>query len=425
MNDELLQPPKGFRDYPPEEEIIIKKMLKTIETELQNYGFLPMRTSSIQNHEVLAGKFANSEETDVFKEIYFFEDKGGRKLGLRYDLTVPLGRIMASNPKMTLPFKRYEIGTVWRDGPVKLGRLREFTQCDADIVGIESQAAEAELLALATSILKKLEIKFKIELGNRKILESLLDYCEIKDKKAMITIDKLKKIGVEGVKQELKERGIQQASIEKIKKYIQLKGEEALQQLEKTLTDDNGKKGVEEVKQLLEYCKDFKIENIEFTPSLARGLDYYTGSVFELFFAESKITSSIGAGGRYENLIKNFGGRQIPATGITLGLDVIMEELKKNRAKTFIQTLVISIKALNKAIIIAQTLRENRISTIIDYNEKGLSKNLEYASKQSIPYVIIIGEQEIKQNKVTLRNMNTGEQKTLSMEQVIQQLQNA
>ncbi|MCL5011581.1 MAG: histidine--tRNA ligase [Candidatus Marsarchaeota archaeon] len=423
MNDELLQPPKGFRDYAQEEEIARKKILKIIENEFINYGFLPIQTSAVESFEVLSGKFANSEDTDVFKEIYFFEDKGGRKLGLRYDLTVPFGRVIASNPKIPLPFKRYEIGLVWRDGPVKVGRYREFTQCDADIVGVEGGIAEAELFALAQSVFKKLDLKFSIEVGNRKVLDSFLQFCGVKSKKAMITIDKLKKIGFDGVEKELKERGVSSESIERIKQYSLLKGDASLQELGKILTDENGIKGLNEVKEVLNYCKAFKVENVEFDLFMARGLDYYTGTVFEAFLAGDKITSSIAAGGRYENLIKDFGGRQMPATGISFGVDVLLEGLNKT-SKTNVKVLVIPIKNISNSIKIIQTLRENSISSLIDYSERSLGKNLEYASKQEIPFVIIVGDQELKEGKVVFRNMSTGEQKTITIEQAVQQLQN-
>jgi histidyl-tRNA synthetase len=427
MNDELLQPPKGFKDYLQEEEITRKKILNIIENEFINYGFTPIQTSAVENFEVLSSKFANSEETDVYKEIYFFEDKGGRKLGLRYDLTVPLGRVIASNPKTLLPYKRYEIGLVWRDGPVKTGRYREFTQCDADIVGLENGAAEAELLAMAQTIFKKLDVKFKIEIGNRKILESILKNTGVENdkiRKTMISLDKLKKIGFNKVEEELKQKQIPLQTIKKIENYSNLKGVEALKQLKQTLKDENGLKGLKEIEEVLNYCETLQVQNIEFNPFLARGLDYYTGTVFEIFFTDQPITSSIAAGGRYENLIKNFGGRQLTATGITFGLDVILEGVKKTNTKTIAKVLVIPIKNLNDSIKITQTLRENNISTLIDYNDKGVSKNLEHASKQGIPFAIIVGSNELKEGKIVLRNLNTGEQQIITLQQAIQQLQN-
>ncbi len=424
MNDELLQPPKGFRDYPPEEAVVRRKILSVIEGEFKNYGFLPMQTSSIQNQSVLTGKFANSEDTDVFNEIYLFEDRGGRKLGLRYDLTVPLGRILASNPKMSLPFKRYEIGTVWRDGPVKTGRLREFTQCDADIIGVEGSVAEAELFALAQSVFAKLGVKFRIEFGNRKVLESLLQYCGINDRKAMITIDKLKKIGVSGVEEELKQREVNSESIGKLRKYLDLKGVEALQEIKKIVKDESGLKGVSEVEELIKYCEELEISNAEFTPSLARGLDYYTGNVFEFFLVESEVTSSIGGGGRYENLVKNFGGRQVTATGMAFGLDVLFEALKKEKQEPQVRVMVIPIKNFNKTLRITKALRDNGIPSITDYSGKSLSKNLDYASRQGIPFTIIAGEQELKENKIVLRNMKTGEEKKVSVKEAVDILKN-
>jgi histidyl-tRNA synthetase len=299
-----------------------------------------------------------------------------------------------------MPFKRYQIASVWRDGPLKTGRYREFTQCDADIVGVDSLRADAECVALTQSVFDALGLKVKMRVNNRKFLDELLKKAGVAEEKwlsALLSIDKLEKIGKQGVEAELKGKDINGKIIELIEK---------------------AKKPSGEIAELLDYCKELGVRDdfVVFDASLARGLNYYTGTVFECYLSDSKIKSSVCGGGRYDDLIAKFSGRKenIPAVGISFGVDVIGEAVEAKR-KTVVQAFVIPIKTTAKAIAIAQELRAMGVNCSVDLMERSISKNLDYASKQGIPFAVLVGELELKQGKVKLRNLESGEEKLVSV----------
>jgi len=420
---------KGVRDFPAEEKIIRNNMMKKIETVFENYGFNPLETPSFERLDVLAAKFGAGETSDAMKEIFSFQDQGKRKLGLRFDLTLPLSRFVAMNPNIKLPFKRYEIGRVFRDGPIKLGRYREFWQCDADIVGVKGTSAETELVLMALDVFKKINLDAYIEVNNRKLLNGILKTLKISaDKdKVIIILDKLSKIGLAGVEKELYELGVPKEKTKELTDIFDIRGttSQILDKLEKRMNDSEGVEGIKELRELFNALESKK-ENVKLNISLARGLSYYTGTVFEGFLKSNKIRSSICGGGRYDNMIGLFSNnKSFPAVGISFGIEPITEFVKiskNNHKKSVTKVFVVPIKTFDKSLEIAQNLRSNGINTEIDLMDRGLSKNLSYANSFGIPFVVFVGEEELKQKKVKLRDTNTGKEELLTVDQIVKKL---
>ncbi|MBD3202690.1 histidine--tRNA ligase, partial [Candidatus Woesearchaeota archaeon] len=389
-------------------------------------------TPVIERLDNLKAKFAAGEESDAFKEIFTFKDQGERDLGLRFELTLSLCRFIAMNPNIKLPFKRYEIGRVYRDGPVKLGRMREFWQCDVDIIGSDSMLADAQVLAIVKEVFNKLDFEITIEVSNRKLLNGILEYSGVSEEKrhsAMISIDKLKKIGAEEVNTELKEKGIKKQAIERINKILNIKGtrDSRIDKLKKLIDNDTGKQGIKELEELFEYLDFLKVKSYEFNHTLARGLGYYTGPIYEAFLKDSKITSSVVGGGRYDEYIGNFLGktREIPATGLSFGLEPITEAVKlrqKEFPKSVSQVFIIPIGTKEKSLEILQTLRKAGINVETDVMKRGISKNLDYANVMGIPYVIFIGENELKQDSVKLKHMKSGKEEMVKLDELVSSL---
>jgi len=412
-----LQNPKGTRDINVDEKIQINRIIKIITGVFEKYGFNPLQTTILEKYETLSAKYAGGSE--ILKETFKLNDQGKRNLGLRYDLTVPLARYVAMNPNIKMPFKRYELGQVFRDGPIKPGRYREFIQCDADVVGSSSMLADAECAAMASEIFSKLNFKFIIRVNNRKILDAILEAYNISENKretVILSIDKLDKIGVSGVKKELSSKGFKN-----LDKMLNLIFTNDLDDIKKVIKNQDG---INEIKETLNFCKLLNAKNVKFDSSLARGLAYYTGTIFEVFAENSKINSSIAAGGRYDNMVGDFiGNKKIPAVGISFGIDIILDVIKdlskEDYVKNVVEFYLIPINTLNESLSILQKLRSSNLKCDIDLNSRGISKNLEYANSLSIPYVIFIGKEELKQNKVKLRDMKTGKEKLLTVTELI------
>lgn len=415
---------KGVRDFLPEEAIPRKRIIETLKAIFEKYGYSPLETPAIERIDVLSAKFAGGAE--IMKEIFRVEDQGGRELALRYDLTVPMAKVVGMNPTLPKPFKRYQIQPVWRDGPVKLGRYREFMQCDVDVVGTKSMLAEAEILAIVAEFFAKISMDITIRVSNRKLMNGILDYAGIKENKmdAILSIDKLEKFGIDAVKKEMEQKGFDEKAIDAVLKILEIRGSnlDMLEKTEKLMKNEaDGKEGIKELRELLEYCElmDVKIK-LDF--SLARGLEYYTGPVFEVFMNDSKVTSSAAGGGRYDKMIGMFIGRgEYPATGISFGIEPIFEALKERKkatSKTVTEALVIPIGTLKEAIKLANEMRASGIRTEIDLLERGISSNLNYANSLGIPYVVFLGKKELAEKKVKLRDMRSGEEKLLAASEV-------
>jgi len=406
---------KGFRDFLPEEMAIRQKVIDTLEKVFESYGYEPLETPSLEYAETLLGKYG--EEAD--KMVYTFKDKGKRDIGLIYDLTVPASKVLALySQKINLPFKRYQIQRIWRAEKPQKGRYREVLQCDVDSFGTSSPLADAEIVAIIYDCLKKLNFKkFSIRINSRQVLFKLMKDLGIAQEKQQLSIfrslDKLEKVKINEVKKELKNKGLSQEKINKLFTLI------------KTAKPDNN------LKQLFNYLKSFCVNKkyYQFDPSLVRGLDYYTGPIFETYVAEPKI-GSITGGGRYDKLVADLGGPDIPATGTTIGLDRICDVIKEKNlipdlspTPTKILVTIFSSEYLEKSIELVSKLRKAEINTELYLEpEAKLDKQLKYANRKNIPFVIILGPEEIKKKVITLRNMKAKSQEQLTIKKLLEKM---
>ena len=414
-----LQNLKGTTEYLPNEQASRDIVIQTLKNVFEKYGFLPVETPILCSFELLSSKYAGGAE--ILKEVYKLKDQGERDLGLRYDLTVPFARMISANQSINLPFKRYEIGKVFRNGPVKKGRCREFTQCDVDVCGIRGRLIEAEFFQMAEECFSKLNLEIEIKWSNRKYLSGLIDEAGINcnlSSKFILAVDKLEKIGYEQVYKELLELGISEQSVNKFFELSKLN----IQQIKEKASSSILKEGCEEVLELDKIIKDLNLKSCVFSPTLARGLEIYTGTVWEIFDRTGKITSSLGGGGRYDEIIGKFigDGNTYPAVGMSFGLEpitVLTKDKKENNS--IVDVSIFSFNKNAQTLKIAKILRDECIKTTIDFNHNKLKKFLETSSNLNIPYVLIIGEDEIKENKVTIRNLKKSEQKTCSLTEAI------
>jgi len=422
---DLLQP-KGVRDFSPEEKIARDSVLAILKKHFERYGFNPLETPILERYEVLASKYAGGAE--ILKETFKLIDQGERELCLRYDLTVPLARYVAMNPNVKLPFKRYAIGTVYRDGPIKLGRYREFYQCDCDIVGANSAAADAQCIQLGLAVFSELGMEYNAYINSVALLKTILQLDGAPEEKLidiMLILDKLKKIGEEGIVQELETIMVPGGCVRRIIAIAQLNtNNEKLA----AIADAYGAiPELDRVRQILQLVPD---NHVIFDPSLSRGLAYYTGVVFETYLNNSQITCSVSSGGRYDHMIGNFLEKpdDYPAVGISFGLEPITDALrllKKEHQKTVVQVFVLPIKTPRESNSLAQELRQAGINTDIDLLDRGITKNLDYANMLGIPFVVFVGKKELEQEMYKLKNMTTGEELMLKKNDLIRQLTKA
>jgi histidyl-tRNA synthetase len=402
-----LENARGVRDIEAKDQLLREYVVDTLRTIFKKYGFSPLDTPIIERY-------------DAMSETYQLQDNGKRELGLRFDLTVPLSRYIGMNPVMKMPFKRYQIGKVYRDAPVRKGRYREFTQIDIDIIGSSDETSDATCISVALEVFRTLGIDVEIRISNRKFLSALLESYGIDENKresVMITIDKLDKIGKEGVLKELEEKGV--AERENILRDISITGSND-EKVNYYLSNKCDATGLDELKKVMSYVDD---ESVVFMPSLVRGLAYYTGTVFEVYAKE--LDSAITAGGRYDNLIGSYldGKKEFPAVGISFGLDRIVDVMKQvNREEMQQETQVLVVPLPNtkkESFGIAQELRKAGINTDIDMMSRNVSKNLTNASKAGLPYAIIVGEDELAANVVSLKDLECGEEKKVPLSQAI------
>jgi len=444
--------PQGTRDFAAETLRRRRFIMDTIKETFELYGFEPLETPSMENLETLMGKYGDEGDKLIFKilnngldhpskkekALIDFENvlagknnKNITERALRYDLTIPFARFMAMNQgKLTIPYKRYQIQPVWRADRPQKGRYREFMQCDADVAGTYSLIADVELAKIYADVFEKLNIEVDIKINSRKILFALAEVCGSVDNMNAITIaiDKLEKIGIEKVKEELKANGLSEKSIEKIENYINIQGSnsEKLEKIE-TITggSETGKKGIEELKFILGFLNNEDSKqtiNLDFT--LARGLNYYTGTIYEVKAKDVQI-GSIGGGGRYDDLTGLFGVPNMPGVGISFGLDRIyevMEELNifpgNVNQSTEVLFFNLGEKESKHAFYLMQKLRHEEISCELFYENSKLEKQFKYATKKNISYAVIIGSKEMEEQKCVVKNLLTGEQQTISETQL-------
>tara|TARA_Y100000310_G_scaffold240125_1_gene243928 strand:+ start:1186 stop:2463 length:1278 start_codon:yes stop_codon:yes gene_type:complete len=421
-----LQRARGTRDLMPEDAIVLREAVDVLARNFALFGFNPIQTPLLERSDVLASKYTGGSE--ILKEMFTLKDQGKRDLALRYDLTVPFSRFVAMNPQLKLPFKRFQIGRVFRDGPIKASRYREFSQCDCDVVGTKSIAADAECVELFLKAYKELGLDVVVRVNNRKILDEAMDVLKIKEKDrqgVILAIDKLDKKGKKEVVDEIASLGIPKKSINGLFKVFDVKGSNSakLKEVEKIVGKDS--EGLKEIKTLLQLCP---YKNVVFLPSLARGLAYYTGTIFEIYLKDESIKSSIGSGGRYDKMIGDLMGSKVPfpAVGCSFGLDVIVDALKAKRKKvkkSVVDVYVVPVGLEVKDVWpIIKELRENGVSCDLSFKAKGVTKALKFANAYDMPYVVIVGENELKKKKVTLKDMNKGSEKLVSLKQVVKEI---
>lgn len=398
---------KGTSDSLPQKEVIKRRVINTLTDTFEKFGYLPLDSTILCYYDLLASKYSGGSE--ILKEIYTLKDQGDRKLGLRYDLTVPFSKVISMNAgkEITLPFKRYEVGKVFRDGPVKTGRAREFYQCDVDVCGIEGSYIEAEMLSMTVLAYKRLDIDVYIEINNRKLLQGFIVDAGIPEELAsnvILSVDKLAKIGENGVRKELGEYKILDDKLNKLFSYFKCSLEE-LDNLD--IKNDYFIEGRNEIKELFGYLKKLSITECRFTPYLARGLEIYTGTVWEVFDEKQRLTCAIGGGGRFDKIITNFinDGNSYPAVGISFGIVPICEILAETSEKSLYDLLVIPMDTNIECLKLANCLREKGIKVVIEMNKRKIKKVLESANKNNIPYVIILGENEVKTKSLEIKDM--------------------
>ncbi len=424
----------GFMELLPQEQILFNQMKEKIQKTYEKFGFLPIDTPIIESTEVLLAKAGGETE----KQIYRFE-KGDTDLSLRFDLTVPLAKYVAMHAnELSFPFRRYQIGKVYRGERAQRGRFREFYQCDIDVIGDGELNIinDAEIPSIMYNVFKELGLEnFTIRINNRKILNGLFEDINAKEVSVdiMRTIDKIEKIGTEKVKAEIKELGISDENIEKVIRFITIEGttDEKLQELQNMKIDNETyKQGVQELIEVIRYIRLFNVpeECFAVDVSIARGLDYYTGTVYETFLNDYKSIGSICSGGRYNNLSEYYTDRKMPGVGMSIGLTRLFFVLNdmnliKATQKSISKILVVSmVPDLKPAIETANALRAAGINSEIYFDDKKIKAKFKYADKLQIPYVIVIGEDEVNSGTVTLKNMETGEQQKYLLEEVIKQI---
>lgn len=407
-----IQNVKGGYDFLPKEQKIRNYINEVLKETFMEYGYGSIETPILCYLDMLVDKY--DENNDLLKEIYKLSDQGGRELGLRYDLTVPFAKFIALNKNnISMPFKRYEIAKVFRDGPVKVGRDREFTQCDADVVGIEGQFIEAELLSLYINAFKKLGIDIIIKYNNRNLMRGLIKETGVSEEqisKVITILDKMNKITEAELRTYLIEIAIENEQIDKLLMLFKMDIDKIKDML-KDSTNEELTLGIKEIDTLKGYLEKLgygEICKVDLT--LARGQDYYTGNVFEVYDKSGYLTSSIGGGGRYDKMVTEYinDGEVYPAVGISFGLTSIYEILKTRddfKNTSDIKFYIIPMGVDMEALSLADTLRSYGYNVDVEMKGRKLKKSLDFANRENIPYVIIVGEDEVKSGKVTVKDM--------------------
>ena len=425
----------GFMELLPNEQIQFNSMIDKIRKSYEKFGFLPIDTPIIESSEVLLAKAGGETE----KQIYRF-NKGENDLSLRFDLTVPLAKYVCEYYNdITFPFKRYQIGKVYRGERPQKGRYREFYQCDIDIIGDENLSIinDAEMPSVIYTTIKELGFEdFTIRINNRKLLNGLFAELELKEESVEIMriIDKLEKIGKDNVIKCLEDLNVENDKIEKILAFIGIDGntDEKIKALENlNFNNELFLEGLKELKEVVKYIRLFGVPDTHFKVDLtiARGLDYYTGTVYETFLNDYREIGSVCSGGRYDNLAGFYTDRKMPGVGVSIGLTRLFYKLSelnilKEEQKSISKVLVVSMtENLDKALEVGEKLRNAGINTDVYLENKKIKAKFKYADKLQIPFVAVIGEEEEKNGTVSLKNMETGEQKEIKVEELINKIE--
>jgi len=427
-----------MRDFLPDDVRKREYVIRVIKEVYERYGFEPLETPAAENIETLLGKYGEEGNQLIFKILKrgVHESTGEADLALRYDLTVPLARVVAEyRDKLPKFFKRYQIQPVWRADRPARGRFREFYQCDVDVLGSRSMIVETEICAAACEVLTELGFTdFRVRLNHRKALTGILTVGGVaadKHEAALIALDKLDKIGREGVEKEFADRGINEIAAANLLNLFsalsQLESPAILGRIAEFVGDDKlGAKGVEELESILSYAKAANIsERIKIDPTLARGLSYYTGAIMEINVKD--LAGSLGGGGRYDNLVGMFLGQDVPACGFSLGLERILVVMSEKQmfppqlvnAPADIMVAIWNEETMPDSLALAQSLRAQRLRVDLYPEADKLGKQFKYASSRSIPFVAVIGDDERAQGKVGLKEMTTGEQRAVNKDEIV------
>ncbi len=414
---------KGTFDFLPEEQVIRNKIINTLRTSFEKYGYLPLETPILNYYDLLAYKY--DSDAEILSEIYKLKDQGDRNLGLRYDLTVPFCKVIGLNKDLRLPFRRYEIGKVFRNGPVKLGRTREFYQSDIDVVGIDNRVIEAEQILMAIETYKELGIDIYVKYNNRKLMSGLIKEVGIPSDKVNSVIgiiDKLEKVSQEELIEMLEKLALTKDTISNLLKSFQYSFREYEELYQETSNQDI-QDGLSELKELNSYLEGLEIiESCKFTPTLARGLTIYTGVVFEFYDKKERLSCALGAGGRYNKIITDFmnNGNLYPAVGLSFGIEPIYTILKEDMKKSsLIDLYLVPLDTNLECLKLATKLREENVKVLVEMNKKKVSKCFEYAEAEHINYISIIGSNEIESGSLKLKNMETKEEIALKVSELV------
>lgn len=427
MKDIELKNLKGTFDFSPEEMAVRNEIIDKLKNVFELYGYMPLETPILNDFDLLKYKYDDGAE--ILNEVYKLKDQGNRDIGLRFDLTVPFCKFIGLNKDLTMPFRRYEIGKVFRDGPVKMGRAREFYQCDVDVVGIDGRYIEIEQMQMVVNVFKSLGIDIVIKWNNRKLMSGLLLELGILEEKVndvISLIDRLEKITKQELFQEFEKIGINEQKTAEILDIF----DKNLQDYEKMFEKSQNSilcEGLLECKEIETLISELSLtDNTQFSPTLARGLGIYTGTIFEFFDKMGRISSSLGGGGRYNKIITDFmnNGNSYPACGLTFGLEPIYAIMKSEYKQNFVDVLIVPMGTQIQCLSLANKLRDVGAKVVIDFSGKKVKKSFEYANKLGIKYVIVIGENEIQNNYYALKNMQTGEQVELDEKSLIDTIKN-
>ena len=425
MKEIELRNVKGCTDYSPREQFIRNYISDTLKKVFEKYGFKPLQTPILCYYDLLALKY--DEDSEILNEVYKVTDQADRNLALRYDLTVPFAKYIAINQNTKLPFKRYEIGEVFRNGPVKLGRDREFIQCDVDSVGIEGQLVEAEFVALYVEAYNNLGIDVVIKYNNRKFLSGIIIEAGISENlvtETITVIDKFEKLTKTELEKEFAKIGLNNEQVEKLLMYLNMDADQLINIENK---NEVLAQGIEELDTLKQYIEKLGLlEYVQFSPSLARGQEYYTGTVFEAYTRDGSITSSIGGGGRYDKMITEFidNGTVYPAVGVSFGLNVIYEILKNREEFTenaLTDIFIIPMGTQIECLQIAETMRKAGYKVEVEMKNRKMKKSLDYANDEKIPFVFILGEDELANQTITVKDMNNKTQVQISTTNILEE----
>lgn len=436
MSDNIATPSilPGFMELLPPDQMLFNKMLDTIRATYEKFGFIPLDTPTIEKSEILLAKSGGDTE----KQIYRF-NKGDNDLSLRFDLTVPLARYVAQHyNELTFPFRRYHIGKVFRGERPQKGRFREFYQCDIDIIGNESLTVinDAEILSVIYSTFRALGFKnFTIRINNRKILNGFFAHLGIENKAEILRIvDKIDKIGDDAVKEELIALGLNPGVVQDVIRFIKIKGSgseivESLKEMQ--VENELFVTGIDELSKVCGYISYFGIpeENYAVDLTIARGLDYYTGTIYETILNDYPSIGSVCSGGRYDNLAQSYTEKKLPGVGISIGLTRLFYQLREagiieaeNKSTPTMLLIIPMQDTMNHALDMATKAREGGIPTEVYFNEAKIGKKFGYADKLGIPYAFVIGGDEVQTGLFKLKDMKTGEQETLCIEDIVRKI---